>query len=34
MAALHIGLWAIGIMFGLRLLEAMSHLLGHPRGPI
>jgi hypothetical protein len=28
MAALHIGLWAIGIMFGLRLLEAMGHLLG------
>jgi hypothetical protein len=27
-AALHIGLWAIGIMFGLRLLEAMRHLLG------
>jgi hypothetical protein len=28
MAALHIGLWAIGIMFGLRLLEGMGHLLG------
>ena len=28
MAAVHIGLWAIGIMFGLRLLEAMGHLLG------
>jgi hypothetical protein len=28
MAALHIGLWAIGIMFGLRLLEAMVHFLG------
>jgi len=28
MAALHIALWAIGIMFGLRLLEAMGHLLG------
>ena len=28
MAALHIGLWAIGMMVGLRLLEAMSHLLG------
>ena len=28
MAALHIGLWAIGIMFGLRLLEVMGHLLG------
>jgi hypothetical protein len=28
MAALHIGLWAIAIMFGLRLLEAMGHLLG------
>ena len=28
MAALHIGLWAIGIIFGLRLLEAMGHLLG------
>ena len=28
MAALHIGLWAIGIMFGLRLLEAMGHFLG------
>jgi hypothetical protein len=28
MAVLHIGLWAIGIMFGLRLLEAMGHLLG------
>jgi len=28
MAALHISLWAIGIMFGLRLLEAMGHLLG------
>jgi hypothetical protein len=28
MAALHIGLWAIGITFGLRLLEAMGHLLG------
>ena len=28
MAALHIGLWGIGIMFGLRLLEAMGHLLG------
>src|SRR5437870_3329769 len=27
-AALHISLWAIGIMFGLRLLEAMGHLLG------
>src|SRR5262249_2490182 len=27
-AALHIGLWAIGIMFGLRLLEGMGHLLG------
>jgi hypothetical protein len=27
MAALHIGLWAIGIMFGLRLVEAMGHLL-------
>src|SRR5207248_11363478 len=27
-AALHIGLWAIGIMFGLRLLEAMRTLLG------
>ena len=28
MAALHIALWAIGILFGLRLLEAMGHLLG------
>ena len=28
MAALHIGLWAIGIMFGLRLLEGMAHVLG------
>jgi hypothetical protein len=28
MAALHIGLWAIAIMFGLRLLEVMGHLLG------
>jgi hypothetical protein len=28
MAALHIGLWAVAIMFGLRLLEAMSQLLG------
>jgi hypothetical protein len=28
MAALHIGLWVIAIMFGLRLLEAMGHLLG------
>ena len=28
MAALHIGLWAVAIMFGLRLLEAMGHLLG------
>jgi len=28
MAALHIGLWTIGIMFGLRLLEGMGHLLG------
>jgi hypothetical protein len=28
MAALHIGLWAVGIMFGLRLLEAMGYLLG------
>jgi hypothetical protein len=27
-AALHIGLWAIAIMVGLRLLEAMGHLLG------
>ena len=30
MAALHIGLWAIGMMFGLRLLEAMGHFLGGP----
>ena len=28
MAALHIGLWAIAIMFGLRLLEAMGDSLG------
>jgi len=28
MAALHIVLWTIGIVFGLRLLEAMGHLLG------
>ena len=28
MAALHIALWAIGITFGLRLLDAMGHLLG------
>jgi hypothetical protein len=28
MAALHIGLWTIGIMFGLRLLDAMDYLLG------
>src|SRR5437764_9678184 len=27
MAALHIGLWAIGIAFGLRLIEAMGRLL-------
>jgi hypothetical protein len=27
MSALHIGLWAIGIMFGLRLIEAMGRLL-------
>jgi len=33
MAALHIGLWAIGIMFGLRLLEAMGHLLGRSANP-
>jgi len=31
MAALHIGLWAIGIMVGLRLLQAMAHLLGGSR---
>jgi hypothetical protein len=28
MAALHLALWAIGMMFGLRLIEAMGHLLG------
>ena len=28
MAALHIGFWAIGITFGLRLIEAMGCLLG------
>ena len=28
MAALHIALWAIGILFGLRLLGGMGHLLG------
>lgn len=27
MSALHIGLWAIGIAFGLRLIDAMSRLL-------
>jgi hypothetical protein len=27
MSALHIGLWAIGIVFGLRLIEAMGRLL-------
>jgi len=29
-AALHIGLWIIGILFGLRLIRAMSSLLGGP----
>lgn len=28
MAAVHIGLWGIGILFGLRLIQAMARLLG------
>jgi hypothetical protein len=28
MAAVHIGLWTIGILFGLRLIQAMARLLG------
>ena len=31
MGGLHIGLWAIGILFGLRLLQAMGCLLGSAR---
>src|SRR5215472_5043590 len=33
MAALHIGLWTIGILIGLRLIRAMSSFLGGPARP-